>query len=323
MKVYGHREYHTFTEAATKFLKESDKRSLDRDAVTLKLLVPYIGNLSLNQVHMGTLEPFISARKQQGTKNGTINRDLAVIRRILNLAARLWRNENGSTWIENAPLLQMLSTKDARKPYPLSWEEQDLLFPLLPEHIRKMALFKVNTGTREKEVSCLRWEWEIEVPELNTSVFLVPGEIVKNGDDRLIVLNQVALAVVEEQRGKHPEFVFTYKGEKLAKLHTSAWNRARAKAAEAYEDTTGKPCPDGFRNLRVHDLKHTFGRRLRSAGVSFEDRQDLLGHKNGKITSHYSAAEVENLIEASNKVCVTDSRKTPAGCFIRRTLGAK
>ena len=106
-------------------------------------------------------------------------------------------------------------------------------------------------------------------------------------------------------------------------MHTSAWNRARAKAAEAYEDTIGKPCPDGFRNLRVHDLKHTFGRRLRSAGVSFEDRQDLLGHKNGKITSHYSAAEVENLIEASNKVCVNDSRKTPAGCFIRRTLDAK
>ena len=31
--------------------------------------------------------------------------------------------------------------------------------------------------------------------------------------------------------------------------------------------------------VRVHDLKHTFGRRLRAAGVSFEDRQDLLGHK--------------------------------------------
>ena len=33
--------------------------------------------------------------------------------------------------------------------------------------------------------------------------------------------------------------------------------------------------------VRVHDLKHTFGRRLRAAGVSFEDRQDLLGHRSG------------------------------------------
>jgi integrase len=55
--------------------------------------------------------------------------------------------------------------------------------------------------------------------------------------------------------------------------------------------------------VRVHDLKHTFGRRLRAAGVSFEDRQDLLGHRSGRITTHYSAAELTNLIEAANKVC--------------------
>jgi len=46
-------------------------------------------------------------------------------------------------------------------------------------------------------------------------------------------------------------------------------------------------------HLRVRDLKHTFGRRLRAAGVSFEDRQDLLGHRSGRITTHYSAAELE------------------------------
>jgi hypothetical protein len=56
-------------------------------------------------------------------------------------------------------------------------------------------------------------------------------------------------------------------------------------------------------HLRVHDLKHTFGRRLRAAGVSFEDRQDLLGHKSGRITTHYSGAELANLIAAANKVC--------------------
>jgi integrase len=49
----------------------------------------------------------------------------------------------------------------------------------------------------------------------------------------------------------------------------------------------------------MHDLKHTVGRRLRSSGVSFEDRQDLLGHKSARITTHYSAAEIGNLIEAS------------------------
>jgi integrase len=53
----------------------------------------------------------------------------------------------------------------------------------------------------------------------------------------------------------------------------------------------------------VHDLKHTYVRRLRAAGVSFEDRQDLLGHRSGRITTHYSAAELANLIDAANKVC--------------------
>jgi integrase len=53
----------------------------------------------------------------------------------------------------------------------------------------------------------------------------------------------------------------------------------------------------------VHDLKRTFGRRLRSAGVSFEDRQDLLGHRSARITTHYSAAELSRLIDAADSVC--------------------
>jgi hypothetical protein len=64
--------------------------------------------------------------------------------------------------------------------------------------------------------------------------------------------------------------------------------------------------------VRVHDLEHAFGRRLRIAGVSFEDRQDLLGHRSGRITTHYSAAELGNLFSASNLVVGEGSRKTPA-----------
>jgi integrase len=62
----------------------------------------------------------------------------------------------------------------------------------------------------------------------------------------------------------------------------------------------------------VHDLNHTFARRLRAAGVSFEDRQDLLGRKSGRVTTHYSAADLQNLIDAANRVCESESCKTPA-----------
>jgi hypothetical protein len=49
-------------------------QSLDRDAVSLKAAMPFIGHLALEQIHMGTLEKFITARKKAGIKNGTINR---------------------------------------------------------------------------------------------------------------------------------------------------------------------------------------------------------------------------------------------------------
>ena len=67
-----------------------------------------------------------------------------------------------------------------------------------------MALFKMNTGCREQEVCGLRWDYEVKVPELDTSVFIIPGERVKNGDERLVVLNRVARSVIEDQGGKHP-----------------------------------------------------------------------------------------------------------------------
>lgn len=124
--------------------------------------------------------------------------------------------------------------------------------------------------------------------------FIIPAKHVKNRQDRLVVLNKSAAAVIEEVRGLHSEYVFTYRGKPISRMLNSAWKKARIRA--------------GLPNVRVHDLKHTFGRRLRAAGVSFEDRQDLLGHKNARITTHYSSAELSNLIDAANKVCVTRER---------------
>ena len=77
----------------------------------------------------------------------------------------------------------------------------------------------------------------------------------------------------------------------------------------------GRLAPWGFEHVRVHDLKHTFGRRLRSAGVSKETRMVLLGHTNGDITTHYSAAELAELITAVNKI--DRSLETPAITVLR------
>ena len=105
----------------------------------------------------------------------------------------------------------------------------------------------------------------------------------------------------------------------LDRMHNSGWKAARRRASKRYEAELGRPCPEGFRNIRVHDLKHTFGRRLRAARVSFEDRQDLLGHKGGRITTHYSAAEIRNLLKAAN--LVNRSRKSHAEILLRVVSG--
>ncbi|MEQ9452509.1 MAG: tyrosine-type recombinase/integrase [Pseudomonadales bacterium] len=69
----------------------------------------------------------------------------------------------------------------------------------------------------------------------------------------------------------------------------SAWCSARAKV--------GLDC------VRVHDLRHTYATQLRAAGVSLEDREDLLGHRSNRMTTHYSAAEVWKLEQAANTIC--------------------
>ncbi|MGH1543677.1 MAG: tyrosine-type recombinase/integrase [Arenicella sp.] len=71
--------------------------------------------------------------------------------------------------------------------------------------------------------------------------------------------------------------------------------------------------------FRVHDLKHTFGSRLRKAGASFEDRQDLLGHRSGRITTHYSAADLTQLIKAANSVAQRDQAK-PELVLLKRSI---
>ena len=353
-EIYGKRPQRIFREAAAKYLLDhKHKASIVTDAYMFAALDPFIGGIPLSKLHDGTLQEFIYARKASGNKNKSINNALSAVRRILNLASRKWRDEHGLTWLETPPLLTMLPLNDARKPYPLSWDEQARLMRELPDHLARMAIFKVNTGTREQEVCQLRWDWEIEVPELDVSVFLIPGNFggrrensgVKNGEDRLVVLNDVASSVIESCRGNHPERVFTYDGEPVNSMDNSAWVKARLRVAMQFYTESGKSIPPellkegqrgiliteklkdflvdelpGLANVRCHDLKHTFGRRLRAAGVSLETRKVLLGHKNGDITSHYSSPELAELLEAANRVCADKSGKTRALTLLKRKI---
>jgi integrase len=303
-QVYGVRPARSFELAATKFVRENQhKRTIRNDVAQLKRLMPWMGSVPLNRIHLGMMQPWIEHRRKEGVATGTINHGLKIVRRILNLAQSEWLDENGLTWLAAAPRIKLLPDTKKRQPYPLDWDEQQQLFSALPAHLAEMALFAVNTGCRDAEICNLRWDWEVKVPTLDTFVFVVPGEFVKNGDERLVVLNDIALSVVNARRGKHATHVFAYQGKPVRRMLNSSWCRIRKKL--------------GLRQVRVHDLKHTFGRRLRAAGVSFEDRQDLLGHRSGRMTTHYSAAELSKLIEAANTVCERRGNK-PELVVLRR-----
>ena len=150
-------------------------------------------------------------------------------------------------------------------------------------------------------------ELEHLTPELNTSVFIIPSAYCKNGLDRLVPLNDIALQVIGEVHHEHPVYVFPRADgqDKLYQMNNKSWKKARRQLRLP---------------VRIHDLKHTFGRRLRAAGVSLEDRQDLLGHKSSRITTHYSPAEIQHLIEAANRVCQRQV-STPTVSALRERAG--
>lgn len=339
-KVYGVRRTRTWEEAATRFLIESkDQPSIKLTAHHLKQLHPYLKDLPLTHIDDQALEPFVKDRlKGMVTPDGkqlkpvaprTINISIERVIRVLSLCARKWRDEERRPWLDSVPMLAKLDLKKkVREPYPMTWEEQSILFGELPAHLQTMALFKVNTGCREQEVCKLRWDWEISVPELGTSVFLIPSDFggrnersgVKNGDERLVMLSSVAKSIIDKQRGLSKDWVFPYNGSALHRMNDSAWKKARVRAAKLWQEENLRPAHPGYASIRVHDLKHTFGRRLRAAGVTQEDRKALLGHKNGSITSHYSGAELGHLIEAANMVSATDSRG-PVLTILKRKTG--
>ncbi len=303
VRVYGERIERNFDEAAGRYIEDyGHKKSLDRDITTLKLVMPYLGELPLLKIHSGSLDGFVKDRKGAGISAGTLNRDMAVIRRVLSLSARLWRDEQGRPWLDTVPMLPTIEGVK-RKPRPISFSEQQSLINALPAYLSDMVLFALNTGLRDQEICGLKWSDECRLSDSDKSVFIISEERAKNTHERIVPLNSVALSIINQRRKNGSDYVFDFEGRKLDRLTNKAWRKARESV--------------GLKSVRIHDLRHTFGMRLRAAGVSFEDRQDLLGHHAGRITTHYSKVEINRLIDCVELLC--ENRK-PELTLIRRAV---
>ena len=313
----GERPRFTFEEAACRYLQENPaKLSLDSEISNLKLAMPYVGQLVLDEICDETLYAMVSglkapvvSKRADGTetvrvrKNKTINLVLGTIRHVLNLAARKWRVEGNLrlTWLVQAPLISMLDLRDTRAPKPITWAQQRILLPKLSAHAAEMALFVLNTGARDAAACSLRWDWEVRSPDLRYSIFVVPKDAVINGKgkvrgavkgrkrDRVLVLNRVSQSVIDARRGKHPQYVFAFRGHLVQTMSNTAWQNARRKA--------GKQDPY-LADLHVHDLRHTVGMRLREANVRENTIADILWHEHASMTDHYSVAQINELVDA-------------------------
>ncbi|HEV7913023.1 MAG TPA: tyrosine-type recombinase/integrase [Albitalea sp.] len=313
-----------FRVAAGKYLMEcsqrGDVRSLETISGHVLLVNAWIGDVPLRALCNDTVAPFkadrLAGRTHDGTrarkvKPSTVNRTLEVVRTVLNRAARVWRTDEGKPWLATAPLIEMLDEEATkRKPYPITWAQQAGLLPRLPVHLQRMVLFALNTGGRDDNVCALRWAWEVKVPEMGRSVFVIPAAEFKSKRDHVLILNDVAWSIVEDCRGAHDEFVFVWRKERVVNLelepemqyapvgtmNNTGFQTARAEA--------------GLEKMRVHDLRHTFGQRLRDAGVAEEDRALLLGHAIDGMPQHYATATIARLVDAANKVQDTRDRTT-------------
>jgi integrase len=304
-------------EASCRYIREREtKPSLEDEILYLKLALPHVGTLYLDEICDETLEPLVSALKAPVTtqrkdgaqrirvrKNKTVNLVLGTIRQVLNLAARKWRVEGNRrlTWLGQPPLLTMLDLDDARAPKPISWGQQRVLLPHLSSHSAQMALFVLNSGARDAAVCSLRWEWEVRSSDLRYSIFVIPKDTVIDGKgkvrgavkgrkrDRVLVLNRVSQSIVEARRGKHTTHVFAYRGHSVQTMSNTAWQSGRRAA--------GKEDPY-LADVRVHDLRHTVGMRLREANVRESTVADILWHEHRSITGHYSVAQIDELVTA-------------------------
>jgi len=284
-----------FSEAAARHISTTQvKESTKKRAIqALDKWVPRLKGLTVQEVHDATLAPWIEMDRESGIKSGTVSRDLAVVRTVLNNCARRWRYPDGTPWMGVAPIITMPDWNDKKEKYIISFSEQRDLLKELPPHLARAALFSINTGLRDEEQRAMKWAWVKKVPGLGTFV-VIPQEYVKTSCVRVVPLYHTALSVLDHCRGEHSEYVFTYKGEPFShQFGKRSWRNARKRAG----------IPDNF---DWHAMRSVFATRMRAAGVTKETRDRILGHSIQDMSDIYAK---ESLEEVMNAVLMTEEKR--------------
>lgn len=275
--------FREFVEEAYLPWAEQHKRSIRRDRWCSAQLVERFGDHKLGEITRERAEALQRDWASEGKSPATVNRGLALLKRILTLAVE--RRE-----IDESPVkgLRMLTEPPGRLPQ-LSLDEERQLLDLLAEGQRGRSDDALNdylalivrtlltSGARINELLSLRWR-NVDLDRGIASI-----ERSKSGGAREIVLHPAVVAGLRLRRGLADGFVYL---DPRGKVPTSNHVSVRFKAAAR---------KIGRGELRLHDLRHVCASRLVSAGASLPEVASQLGHKTLIVANRYVHASRERM----------------------------
>ena len=280
----------SFSELCDLYIQDyakANKSSYQTDETYLKRIKEFFGDKRDCRITSQEIEKFKNWRLSQGVKQSSVNRYLALIRKIINLAI-----EWGYLRAEDKPRFRMFSEKDNMRERILSVEEEEKLIPLLPDHLRPIVLTALNTGMRLGEILNLKWE-NVDLKRRTITVTRTKSKKIRH-----IPINGALFDIFSGIKGKHPYvYINPDRGE--------PWQEVK----KGFKSACLKA---GVKNLRFHDLRHTFATRLIEKGADIITIRDLLGHSSVRVTERYAHSQDKRKIEAVN--CLGNDR------FVRNCL---
>ncbi len=213
------------------------------------------------------VEKYKLTRKEEKAEPDTINRELGCLRHMFNMAIK-WKKAQVNP-VRDVKFLKEPKEKDRI----LTKEEEAKLLEAVrtghkAKHLEPIIITALNTGMRKGEILNLKWS----NVDFKTGHILV--EETKNGEIRRVPMNKKLTETLQSAKKlAKGEYVFSDNGEPYGDVKTGCWTALKKTKIEGF---------------RFHDLRHTFGSRLVMAGVDIRTIQELMGHKDIKMTVRYS-----------------------------------
>jgi integrase len=261
----------------------------------------FFKNYPVSRITTDASREFAQKLLKAGKANGTVNRSLALLRRMLAIA-----HEDGK--VQHKPKIRLLKPGAPRKGF-LPREEFDELLSHIPAQTKPLITFLYYCGVRVGEALQIDWSQV----DLDGAVIRLEGDQTKNADPRTVPLPDtliLTLAEVEKKSGA------VFDGTNLRKVWQTACAAAKLGTLTEVE---GKADPR-YAGLLIHDLRRSAIRNLVRAGVNERVAMSISGHKTRSVFDRYNIVDEEDVVEAMRRVQDTTPSTTASSLVQKRLL---